>query len=52
MRYIFLALSFLMFFVWIGAFLMFHIASAFIHIFLVLAIILFVVHLFGGRQTA
>jgi len=52
MRFIFLVLALLMFFAWIGAFLVFHIAGAFIHIFLILAIILFVVHLARGSRTA
>jgi hypothetical protein len=51
MRFVFLILALLMFFAWIGAFLVFHIAGGLIHIFLLLAIILFVVHLARGYRT-
>ena len=53
MRYAFLALALIFFFVWIGAFVMFHVAGALVHVLLVVALILFVVHLVsGGRQAA
>jgi hypothetical protein len=51
MRYIFLTLAILMLFVWLGAFVLYHVAGAFIHIFLVLALIFFVVHLVRPRRT-
>jgi Family of unknown function (DUF5670) len=51
-RYGLLALAFLLFFVWIGAFLVFHVVGFFIHIVLIVAVILFVVHLFSPRRTA
>jgi hypothetical protein len=52
MRYALLVIAFLLFFAWIGAFLVFHIVGALIHILLILAIILFVVHLVSGRRAA
>ena len=52
MRFAFLGLALVFFFVWIGAFLMFHIASGMIHILLLLAAAAFIVHLVSGRQTA
>jgi hypothetical protein len=52
MRYGFLALAFILFFAWIGAFLVFHVVAALIHILLILALIAFVIHLFSGRGTA
>jgi hypothetical protein len=52
MRYAMLALALVFFFVWIGAFVMFHVAGAMVHILLFVALILFVSHLFVGRQTA
>jgi hypothetical protein len=51
MRFIFLMLAILMVFVWIGAFLVFHVAALFIHIFLVLALVFLVIHLISGRQS-
>jgi hypothetical protein len=51
MRYLFLVLAFLLFFAWIGAFVVFHVVGAMIHLLLVLAVILFVVHLFSARRT-
>ena len=52
MRYGFLALAFILFFAWIGAFLVFHVVAALIHILLILALIAFVIHLFNGRGAA
>lgn len=52
MRYGLLVVALLLFFAWIGAFIVFHVAGALIHIVLVLAIILFVVHLVSGRRAA
>jgi Family of unknown function (DUF5670) len=52
MRFIFLAVALLLFFTWIGAFVVFHVAAALIHLLLVLAVIFFLVHLFSGRRTA
>jgi hypothetical protein len=51
MRFIFLALALLMFFVWIGAFIVFHVAAFFIHILLVLAVIFMVIHLVRRRSA-
>ena len=36
---------------WLGGFLAFHITSAFIHILLVIAVILVVLHFLRGRRT-
>jgi hypothetical protein len=49
MRFVFLALAFLMLFIWIGAFIVFHVAAAIVHVLLVLAIVFFVVHIIRGR---
>jgi hypothetical protein len=51
MRFIFLVLALMMFFVWVGAFVVFHVAALFIHILLVLAIVFLVIHLVTGRRT-
>lgn len=50
MRFIFLALALLLFFTWVGAFVIFHVAAALIHLLLVLAIVLFITHLFRRRR--
>jgi len=50
MRFIFLALALLLFFTWIGAFVIYHVAAALIHLLLVLAIVLFIAHVFKRRR--
>ena len=52
MRYMFLALALLLFFTWIGAFVVFRLAAVLIHLLLVLAVIFLLVHLFSGRRAA
>jgi Family of unknown function (DUF5670) len=52
MRFVFLAVALILFFTWIGAFVIFHVAAALIHLLLILAVIFFVVHLFRGRRAA
>ena len=52
MRFMFLALALLLFFTWIGAVVVFHVAAALIHLLLVLAVIFILVHLFSGRRAA
>ena len=49
MRFIFLVLALLMFFVWVGAFVVFHVAALFIHV--VLALVFLAIHLVSGRRT-
>jgi hypothetical protein len=51
MRFIFLMLALLMFFVWVGAFVVFHVAALFIHILLALALIFLVIHIVSGRRA-
>ena len=51
MRFIFLLLAILMVFVWIGAFIVFHVAAFFVHVFLIFAVIFFVIHLVSGRRS-
>jgi hypothetical protein len=48
----FLLIGFLLLIMWLGGFLMFHVASGLIHLLLVFAVISFVVHLFTGARTA
>ena len=48
----FLVLAALLFLAWIGGFVMFHIASALIHILLVLALLSILFHFITGRRTA
>jgi Family of unknown function (DUF5670) len=52
MRYIFLALALFFIFIWVIAFVAFHVAGFLIHVLLILAIIFFVVHLLRPRRTA
>ena len=52
MRFLFLSLALVLLFTWIGAFLVFHIAAALIHLLLILAVVFLVIHLFSGRRAA
>jgi hypothetical protein len=52
MRFVFLVFALLLFFTWIGAFVVFHVAAAMIHLLLLLALIFFLIHLFSGRKAA
>jgi hypothetical protein len=52
MRFVFLGLALVLFFTWIGAFVVFHVAAALIHLLLVLAVAFLVIHLFSGRRAA
>jgi Family of unknown function (DUF5670) len=48
----FLVIALLLAMVWVGSFVMFHVASGLIHLLLLFAIISFVIHLFSGSKTA
>lgn len=47
----FLGLALLLMVLWLGGFLMFHVASALIHLLLLFAVISLVVHLFTGSKA-
>lgn len=49
---IFLVLAILLMFAWVGAFLVFHIAGALIHLLLLFALISLVIHLFRSGPRA
>jgi Family of unknown function (DUF5670) len=51
MRFLFLALALLLFFTWIGAFVVFHVAAALIHLLLIVAVVFLLIHLFRGRRA-
>jgi hypothetical protein len=51
MRFVFLALALILFFAWIGAFVVFHVAGALIHLLIILAVVFLVIHLFRGRPA-
>jgi NADH:ubiquinone oxidoreductase subunit 3 (subunit A) len=51
MRYILLVLAFIFFIIWVVSWLAFHVAGGLIHLLLVIAVILFIVHLVRGRST-
>jgi hypothetical protein len=46
-----LGLALLLMILWVGAFVIFHVAGFAIHILLILAVISLIVHLFSGRRT-
>jgi hypothetical protein len=48
----FLGLALLLFFLWIGGFVFFHVAGFLIHLLLVFAVVFLVIHLFTGARTA
>lgn len=48
---IFLLLAILLVCVWVGAFVMYHVAGALIHLLLVFAVIFLVIHLLSGRKS-
>jgi hypothetical protein len=48
----FLGIALLLFVLWLGGFLMFHIAGFFIHLLLIFAVIALVVHLFSGSKSS
>jgi hypothetical protein len=49
---IFIILFFLLLVLWLGGFLVFHVASAMIHLLLILAVIFLLIHLVRGRATS
>jgi hypothetical protein len=49
---IFMVLAIVLMFAWLGAFLVFHIAGALIHLLLLFALISLVIHLFTGGARA
>jgi len=51
MRYLLLAIAVVLFFAWIAAYLVFHILGALIHLLVVAALILLVVHVFSRRSS-
>jgi len=51
MRFIFLGLGLLFVCVWVFAFVLFHVAHFFMHAFLILAVIFFLVHLVRPRRV-
>lgn len=52
MRFVFLILFFLLLMVWVVGWMAFHVAGGLIHLFLVLAVISLIVHLFTARRSA
>ena len=48
----FLLFAILLFFLWIGGFVFFHVAGFLIHVLLILAVISLVAHLFTGPRVA
>lgn len=52
MRFVFLVLAFIFLIIWLFSWAAFHIAGGLIHILLVIAVILFIVHFVRGRPAA
>ncbi len=48
----FMVIALLLLLLWVGGFLMFHVASGLIHLLLLFAVVSFVVHLVTGSRTA
>jgi hypothetical protein len=48
----FLVIGLLLAIIWVGSFVMFHVASGLIHLLLLFAIISIVIHVFSGSKTA
>jgi hypothetical protein len=48
---IFLVLAIVLMFVWVGAFVMYHVAGALIHLLLLFAMIFLVIHLFSRPKS-
>ena len=49
---IWLVLAVLLFFAWVGSFIMFHVAGFLIHLLLVFALISVLIHAFSGKRPA
>lgn len=48
---LFLGIAFVLVLLWVGSFVIFHVAGALIHLLLLFAIIALVIHLFSGNKT-
>jgi hypothetical protein len=46
-----LALAIILILLWVGGFLIFHIAAFALHILIIVAVVALVIHLFGGRRV-
>ena len=46
-----LALAVILALLWVGGFLIFHIAAFALHILIIVAVVAFVIHLIGGRRA-
>jgi len=50
-RTMWLALAIILILLWVGGFLLFHIAAFALHILLIIAAVALIIHLFGGRRV-
>jgi Family of unknown function (DUF5670) len=48
----FLVIALILFILWVGGFVFFHVAGALIHLLLIIAVISLIVHFFTGSKTA
>jgi hypothetical protein len=51
MRFLFLGLGLMFVLIWVFAFVLFHVANFFMHLFLILALVFFLVHLIRPRRV-
>jgi hypothetical protein len=51
MRFIWLLLAFSLVLVWIGSFVLYHVAGFAIHVLLILAVISIIIHLFSSKRS-
>jgi hypothetical protein len=49
--FVWLAITLLLLFAWIGSFVMYHVAGFLIHLLLLFALISLLIHLFTGKRT-
>jgi Family of unknown function (DUF5670) len=52
MRFAWLVLGLMLLFAWIGGFVVYHVAGFMIHLLLIFAVIMLVIHLFSSRRSA
>lgn len=52
MRFVWLVLALMLLFAWIGGFVVYHVAGFMIHLLLIFAVIMLVIHLLSSRRSA
>jgi len=52
MRFLWLVLAVLLLALWVGSFILYHVAGFLIHLLLIFALLSFILHLFTGKRAA